>query len=537
MLRSLVGKLALGITGIVIAVLTFTLIWGFQYQQELAHQDLLIKADLITKEMEASRSFAAKSEGSVHGLDPSEVPKALDELFAGMANSQVKQTRLVVRNDENEPDEFERQALLQFSADPELPRVYATTTGPDGNPVFRYMTPIRTTQSCLTCHGEPAGTMDKTGHLREGMKLGDLAGAMSVILPMEEVLQSARTESLRQAAGVVVVGLAILGLIWFILWRQVSVPLRQLAGVAAAVGSGRMEVNPEELAPLKESQETALVADAFVDMSRRLKQLYSGLEQKVAERTAQLAAANQDLEEANQSLAQANRMQSEFLTMISHEFRTPLTSIMTFTELLLEGAAGENNQEQQEYLTDVLESSQRLLNMVNDLLDLSRLEAGKIKLFRELVAVRDLVRDAERTLRPLLEKKGLTLQTELSADLPLVEVDPLRITQVILNLLGNAIKFTPEGGRVRVTARPDGDDLEVSVSDTGVGIAPEDQERIFEAFRQAGASRPEGSGLGLALARSLVEMHGGRIWLESRVGKGTTFRFTLPVCRGREDVE
>ncbi|MDF2629680.1 MAG: two-component sensor histidine kinase [Symbiobacteriaceae bacterium] len=524
MSRSLVVKFMVAITLIVVTVLAGALMWDIRYQQLQAENSLLVKADLLALETKAKRAFIAKTSDKIHGeLSPSEVSSGVDALFADLTGVQVKQTNLNPRDEKNMPDDFEEQALIAFKADPDQHAFFTRAVSPDGQPTYRFITPLRIEESCLSCHGEPAGSVDRTGHIREGMKLGDLAGAISVTLPMADTLATARTETIRLAVGVLLVAVLVLALIWFMLQRQVSQPLGQLTAVSASIGGGHIKLKPEALKPLYANQETAVVADAFASMTQRLEESYSSLEQKVCERTAQLTKANADLE-------RASRHQSEFLTMVSHEFRTPLTSIITFTELLLDDAAGHVNQEQKEYLTDVLESSQRLLQMINDLLDLSRLDAGKVKLFREVLDVRDLARDAERTVRPLAERKGLTLTMEVPAHLPLVEADPLRITQVLLNLLSNAIKFTPEGGRVTITARVTGEFLEVSVTDTGIGIGPEDRERVFEKFSQAGRDRPEGTGLGLPLARSLVELHGGQIWLESEPGRGSTFRFTLPSC-------
>jgi signal transduction histidine kinase len=525
MTRSLVVKFMVAITLIVVTVLAGALMWDIDYQQRQADKSLLIRADLVATENKATRSFLAKSQDKVHGemLTPTDVGKGVDALFADMAGLQIKQTNLNPRDEKNEPDEFERQALIEFTSNPDQHSVFTRAVSSDGKQVYRYITPFRIEEPCLKCHGDPAGSVDSTGHIREGMKLGDLAGAISVTLPMADTLATARTETVRMAIGVLLVAVLVLALIWFMLQRQVSAPLGQLAHVAASIGGGHINVRPEALKPLYSNHETAVVADAFTSMMQRLEESYSSLEQKVCERTAQLQQANADLE-------RASRHQSEFLTMVSHEFRTPLTSIITFTELLLDDAAGHVNQEQKEYLTDVLESSQRLLHMINDLLDLSRLDAGKVRLFREVLDIRDLARDAERTVRPLAERNGITLTMAVPEHLPLVEADPLRISQVLLNLLSNAIKFTPRDGRVEISARVDGAFIEVSVEDTGIGIAPEDRERVFEKFSQAGRDRPEGTGLGLPLAKSLVELHGGYMWLESAPGQGSTFRFTLPLC-------
>gem|GEM_PF-2309567 len=539
MSQSLTVKFMLGITGIVVAVLFLALMWDFQYQQDQTDKDLLAKASLIAKQQQATRSFMSESSQTdfVHGgearpLRPNEIGEGVSDIFADLSKSQVKQTHLQVRNEQNTPDEFERQALEMFAADPNLTEYAQRVTMEDGTYSYRYMMAMRADESCLYCHGDPVGELDKTGYPKEGYKEGDLAGAISVILPMKDALLSARAESIRLAILVLSVAALTLVLIWFLIWRQVSNPLTQLAGVAATVGAGHLRIQRKELQPLYANRETAVVADAFDQMSQRLQELYDGLEQKVAERTAELSEANQELE-------RASRHKSEFLSMVSHEFRTPLTSVITFTELLL--ADEHLKPEQRENLQDVLESSQTLLRMINDLLDLSRLDAGKIKLFRDVLGIQDLMRDVARTVHPLTEKKRINLVIEPDAKLPLVYADELRISQVLMNLLSNAIKFTPEGGTIRVTASADAEKVTVTVTDTGIGIADEEQARIFEAFRQgqAGRQRPEGSGLGLALARSLVELHGGHIWVESRLGEGSKFAFTLPIWseqgRGLDD--
>lgn len=517
----------MGVSCVVIAVLLLAVIGDIRHQQRVAEEELLTKATLVARQQQATRSFLSASgeSGYVHGgaarpLLPHEVGRGVSELFADLSRSQIKQTSLNPRLAENAPDEFERRALEYFAAHPEAEEIWEKVTQPDGTPVFRYMMAMRADESCLVCHGQPAGEPDPTGYPREGLGLGDLAGAISVVLPMDETLADARAESVRLALlGLLVAALA-LAVMGYLLYRQVARPLSHLAAVAAGIGAGRLRVGPEELRPLYQSRETALVADAFAQMAGRLQELYGGLEAKVAERTAQL-------EEACRELERVSRSKSQLLTMLSHEFRTPLTAIMTFTELMLED--GRLDGEQRERLTEVLESSQRLLRMISDLLDFSRLEAGKMRLFLEVLDVRDVIQDAVGSLRPLADRKGLLLTAEAAGDLPLIHADGLRVTQVLLNLIGNAIKFTPRGGSVVVTARPLGEAVEVAVRDTGPGIRPEDQERVFEPFSRAGEERSDGTGLGLPLARLLVEAHGGRIWLDSAPGRGATFTFTLPI--------
>lgn len=525
-MRSLTAKFMVGITGLVLAVLFISLSWDFAYQQRQADADLLAKASLVAKQQQATRAFISRSSGDefVHGgearpLEPAEVGQGVSHIFADLSRSQVKQTNLNPRIPQNAPDDFERAALEYFMEDESHNEVWQRVTLDDGTPAFRYVMALRAEESCLRCHGEPRGELDQTGYPKEGLALGDVAGAISVILPMRETLAMARTESIRLAFLLVFLALLCFVLIWLILYRQVATPLADLAEVATHVGMGNFVISRERLQALKANQETAVVAHAFEQMSGRLQELYAGLEQKVAERT-------RELEEANRQLERASRYKSEFLTTVSHELRTPLTSIIAFTELLL------NDQrlapEQRESLTEVLESSQKLLNMITNLLDYSRLEAGKVKLFREMLDVRDLIRDAARTVHPLAEKKGIELTVDCAAEAPLVHADPLRISQVLLNLLGNAVKFTPEGGRVAVECRADAREVYVTVRDTGPGVPEEEQELIFQAFTQGGG-RPEGWGLGLPLSASLVQAHDGRIWVESEPGHGAAFTFTLPI--------
>ena len=216
---------------------------------------------------------------------------------------------------------------------------------------------------------------------------------------------------------------------------------------------------------------------------------------------------------------------------MSHELRTPLNAIIGFSQVLRQRLFGEINAKQEEYLDDILASGNHLLDLINDVLDLSKVEAGQIELEVATFSLREALERGVVMVRERATKNGVRLSLELAADIDLVDGDERRVRQVVFNLLSNAVKFTPRDGSVVVaSAREDGEVL-VSVTDTGPGIDVDDQERIFEEFQQTdvGVEQREGTGLGLALSKRLVELHRGRIWVESRAGHGSRFVFTLPI--------
>jgi signal transduction histidine kinase len=217
---------------------------------------------------------------------------------------------------------------------------------------------------------------------------------------------------------------------------------------------------------------------------------------------------------------------------MSHELRTPLNAIIGFSEVLSERMFGELNDKQDEYLKDIHASGQHLLSLINDILDLSKIEAGRMELELTDFDLPTAIDNALTLVRERAGRRGIVLHQATDEGPGQIRGDVRKIKQVLLNLLSNAIKFSPDGGRIDVQAITVDGSVEVSVSDTGVGVAPEDQEAIFEEFRQVGTAskKVEGTGLGLALSRKFVELHGGRIWVKSQVGVGSTFTFTLLVC-------
>ncbi|HEY7555575.1 MAG TPA: GAF domain-containing protein [Candidatus Binatia bacterium] len=239
-----------------------------------------------------------------------------------------------------------------------------------------------------------------------------------------------------------------------------------------------------------------------------------------------------EIEEKGKQLEAANRHKSEFLANMSHELRTPLNAIIGFSEVLGERMFGELNEKQAEYTDDILSSGRHLLSLINDILDLSKVEAGRMELELAKFDLPMAIDNALTLIRERAMRHGIKIHQSVDARVGEFQGDERKIKQILLNLLSNAVKFTPEGGRVDVDAALADGAVEISVSDNGIGIAPEDQERIFEEFRQVGrdyAQKREGTGLGLTLTKKFVEMHGGKIWVESQPGKGSKFTFTLPI--------
>jgi len=311
-----------------------------------------------------------------------------------------------------------------------------------------------------------------------------------------------------------------------LLARNLVRPIESIQVAAANIGSGALD----QRIRISSSDELGALAEEFNRMAERLQESHAGLEQQVQDRTRELTSALSMLDAQTRELEAASHHKSEFLANMSHELRTPLNAISGFSQVLRKQLYGDINEKQAEYLDDILASSRDLLSLIDDVLDLSKVEAGQIEL---QVAPFSLPATLERgvvIVRERATKGGVRISLTSDPGIDSVVGDERRVRQVVFNLLSNAVKFTPVGGTVDVgAARFDGE-IRVSVSDSGPGIAAEDQVRIFEEFQQAAAGKEqrEGTGLGLALSKRLVELHGGRIWVESERGEGSRFVFTLP---------
>jgi len=326
--------------------------------------------------------------------------------------------------------------------------------------------------------------------------------------PVSEVYATLNASILRTAL-LLLAGFVISAIAAGAMARGMVRPIRTLQEGAQRIGAGELE----QKITVRTGDELEALAEQFNSMSSELRRSYAELEQKVEERTAQLAIAN--------------RHKSEFLANMSHELRTPLNAIIGFSEALRERMFGELNSKQAEYLEDIHASGRHLLSLINDILDLSKIEAGRMELELTSFPASGALETAMSLVRERAQRKGIRLELQVAPEVGEVRADERKFKQILLNLLSNAIKFTPEGGRVAVAACLNGAGLEVAVSDSGIGISPEEHDAVFEEFRQVGP-RADGTGLGLALTRRFVELHGGRIRLESAPDAGSTFTFTLP---------
>jgi signal transduction histidine kinase len=378
----------------------------------------------------------------------------------------------------------------------------------------------------------PTWTIAKNLHARSVFSswspIPVLGGAVFVEQPVEEVYGPLYA-SLFRTSGFLLVGLGMSLVASLFVARRVVRPLETLRKGVERIGSGDMSSRLE----VKTGDEIEVLAQEFNKMAGNLHEAYRGLEQKVKERTHELALANERLKELD-------RMKSDFVSHVSHELRTPLTAIKGAVDLVLREVAGPLTEKQIHYLTRVRSNTQHLAGLINDLLDLSKIESGKIELKSRRVSLGGLVHEVVEALRPVAAEKVIALETTFHEPSILVWADRDKINQVLMNLIGNALKFTPVQGRVTVSAsRNGGESVQVSVSDTGPGVPPEEKEKIFAKFyrvAEVNGENSKGTGLGLAIAKALVELHGGKIWVESEEGHGSTFYFTLPVSGPQDDV-
>ena len=407
-------------------------------------------------------------------------------------------------------------------------------THPDINLVLRHTSfaELPQVQAALRSNADPLDTA-RVGRDENGTKVlsayktvEPLGWRVFVEEPLSEAYAPLRAAIWRTALLLVVFLLLAVATSVYLARRLVR-PIESIQVAAAKIGSGELD----QRIVVSSNDELGALADEFNRMAAQLRESYAGLELKVEERTRELATALSELDEKSRELEAASQHKSDFLANMSHELRTPLNAIIGFSQVLREEIVGGVNEKQAEYLEDILSSANHLLSLINDVLDLSKVEAGQVELEIAPFSLREALERGVLMVRERAMRDGVEVALVTNPDVDLVVGDERRVRQVIFNLLSNAVKFTPAGGAVDVSAEQVDGEVRVAVTDTGPGLAAEDHERIFDEFQQTktGIELREGTGLGLALSKRLVELHGGRIWVDSELGRGSTFVFTLPL--------
>ena len=382
-----------------------------------------------------------------------------------------------------------------------------------------YVRIFRANDKCISCHN-PQGS----------------AGAFSLNEPIgAAVIQSRRAASeIGKTVLINRVCILVAGLIagagavvafYMITQRVILRPIRQLRALANNVAEGNLDIRSS----IKTRDEYEKLASAFNHMLDGLQ----AAQEKLRQANKQLDDKIAELSERNIELFKANRIKGEFLANISHEFRTPLNAILGFAEILREKGGSLKKDKSRRYAENIIAGGQRLLNMINDLLDMAKTEAGKMKLRIEKTSVPELCKGLVGSFSPLTKRKKIKVKLTVDDDIPILSTDTGKVQQILYNFLSNAVKFTPKGGRIEIrAAMVDEKTVRIAVCDTGCGIAEPDREKIFEKFRQADGSitrRSTGSGLGLAISNELASMLAGTIGMESEPQKGSTFWLDIPV--------
>lgn len=531
---------------VIIVVMGMKYFWDYHGEKKQAEREMLEKAQIITQQQKALWEFMAINQRKINYdldgnleykfLSCSTVAMGVGAMLAAETDYKLKPVNINYRNVLNSPDEFEVDGILHLKEFPNTTE-YWSIDDLNGKQVFRYMTPLTIDKYCLDCHGEPKGEIDISGYAKEGLKIGDFAGALSLTMPMDIYMQNMHDSQRSNAFFFFLLIVVCITCIYFLVRKVVTSSLGELEHAVSKVGAGQWDV---DLKSIKAMGEIRRLTNHFENMTEQLKDLYTNLELKVEQRTDELEKANlvlqkhqHELEQMNLRLEETNIYKSEFLAVMSHELRTPLTSIIAFTELLLVDLPPKEDKTLH-ILEDIQTNSQILLRLINNILDLAKIEAGKDHLNMEIVDMQDIITLVESVIAPLAKSKDIALSVQVDSNVPLTKADPEKIRRIIENLAGNAVKFTDPGGMVELLVQydPPTNMIMLRINDNGIGIKEEDQKYIFEKFTQADSSASRkygGTGLGLSLAKELVELHQGWIKVESQYGGGSSFIVGIPV--------
>lgn len=380
------------------------------------------------------------------------------------------------------------------------------------NDRYEYRLALRAETACMSCHR----TVDPKVE-----QMGALMGVVRVSIPAREFTDRVHINIAILITTALISALLLSAGSWLIIRYVIVKPVKHLKDVSDAIASGKLNIRSE-----------ILTGDEFEDLSHAYNRMLRSLmdkEDELRKLNTDLNRSVDDLAQANLALHTANQLKGDFLATMSHELRTPLSVIIGFSELLNNAALTDK---QRKWIENIHSSGKHLLNLLNDVLELAKIEAGKMQVNVQEFNVRDLCESVATIFRQQAESKRLVLDCDVQETLPSVKQDSQKLRQILWNLLSNAVKFTPEGGRIQMVVTDEENDLIVKVIDTGVGIAPEDQEAVFEKFRQSSqvlTREQGGSGLGLSISKELAKLLGGDLTLQSTLGQGTTFTLRIPL--------
>jgi two-component system sensor histidine kinase BarA len=425
------------------------------------------------------------------------------------------QYRVFLHDNQADLDSFERELFKDFKKQDEPKNEVSRLRGDER--ILQYYGAIRASKKCLECHNR--------GH--DKLAENDLMAVVQIRMPTKSIEEGVHLNRAVLMATALVTALLIMGGSYLIVRYVIVKPVKHLKEVSDAIAAGQLNVRSE----IQTGDEFEDLSHAFNRMLRNL----VNMQEQWRKVNADLDRKVDELAQANLALYESNRLKSDFLATISHELRTPLNSILGFSEVL--HSSGQLNDRQQRWLNNIQTSGEKLLALINDILDLAKIEAGKMQLRIEEFSIQDVCEGLLNMFRPMAEKKHIDMRSQFDPGIPPLRQDVTKLQQIVQNLLSNAMKFTPEGGRVLLRAEAEPLYVVLTVSDSGVGIAPEEQELIFEKFRQSGnplTREHAGTGLGLSIVRELTKLLGGEVSLRSELGRGSTFTVRLPVHLSEE---
>jgi signal transduction histidine kinase len=509
-------RVAFGAAVVLVLILALLLpyIWMCQLTKKAA-----LDAGRAKTEMLLARHFQEKETGKT-------TLPALDNRGAvlDVNNSEIRWIRFTKENEEQLTTLTDEQKEMIESLKAQEERGdNILLTKYDGVLHSNYIKVFRATESCISCHN-PQGSAKPFGQ-------NELIGAVIIQRPAAEISRTILLNRVWIIIAGLIAGTGAIVAFYMITQRVILRPIRQLRAIANNVAEGNLDIR----SAIKTGDEYEKLADAFDHMLDGLQ----AAQERLRQANKQLDAKIAELSERNIELFKANKIKSEFLANISHEFRTPLNAILGFAEILREKPEVLKKDKGRRYAENIITGGKSLLNMINDLLDLAKTEAGKMELHIEKTSIPQLCKTAVGSFSALTKKKKIKVKLVVDEDIPVLSTDAGKVQQILYNFLSNAVKFTPEKGRIEIRASMHGEQtVRIAVSDTGYGIAEADREKIFDKFRQVDGSitrQSTGTGLGLAISKELASMLAGSVGMESEAGRGSTFWFDIPVTLAKED--